>query len=200
MRRCERGFSFPEVNGQRECGDGVRRSTLQRLHQVGSGPRPNQAWGFCHGLRRAFCVFQRAATQPRSGLPNRGRIGLCVNRWIDVACKVVLKDPTKLVGKKGVVTEIVVDPGWPEINNWHLIPLRMDKSLCFDLRGTIWQVRFEGQFSLISSPGRAPRCTSIELTKTNCSTSRDCCFRSSLSVPRTVICSYLGSGWPVRSK
>src|SRR5262245_48361038 len=62
---------------------------------------------------------------------------------IDVGREVVLIDSRNLVSEKGVVAEIIIDPGRPQIDDGNLAPFLMNKPLCFDLRGTVRQARFE---------------------------------------------------------
>jgi hypothetical protein len=41
------------------------------------------------------------------------------------------------MSEKGVVNEIVIDPGRPQVDDRNLTSLHMDKALCFDLRGAV---------------------------------------------------------------
>ena len=56
---------------------------------------------------------------------------------IYMAGKVALIDSCNLMSEKGVVAEIVIDPGRPQVDDRNLTSLHMDKTLCFDLRGPV---------------------------------------------------------------
>ena len=58
---------------------------------------------------------------------------------IYVGREVVLIDSRNLVSEKGVVAEVVIDSGRPQINDGNLAPFLMDEPLRFDFRGTVRQ-------------------------------------------------------------
>ena len=151
-----RSFSFSETHGQRPCGNRVRRSPLQRLHQIGSGSGQDQARRFRHGVRRnvegaVYGLSSSTRWRMRPSIPSMAQSIMCA--WIggtSTRCSTAGKEVYSELKNLVVWTKTNAGQGsfyrsqhelifvfkngeGPHTNNFELGPARPQSIECLDL-------------------------------------------------------------------